>query len=397
LTSRLRVVIATTDGPRTIRRITLEDPALRSVVCLAGSATALPVSAAYDAFVRRPTGVVERDVGHGAFRLDVDGPIDEGRSWELGVYLAHRLKAVGRLAEDDMPADGVVWATGTVDADLAIGAVERVGDKARRSAALFGDGTPVLAIVAPEDADQLPRDSEVLPAARIEPVLAYLGLEDTARQRSSPPSGRRHGAVSLLLAVLLGGAAVLLWPSPPLEELPSTAVAPAAVPTQPALDPDATGYDPANVTLDVVEGRGEGDGCSAGAVVDPAVESAPGVCAVAFRVTNTGPVPVRMWLYAAVQGTFREYASRQRFTELADGFLQPGESGEVRVEPPRWVRRPVIVRGVLILAGSERPQVDQALIAIDLMPSGEIDALIDGLRVLGLDVRDVYHRVIPAP
>jgi hypothetical protein len=57
----------------------------------------------------------------------------------------------------------------------------------------------------------------------------------------------------------------------------------------------------------------------------------------------------------------------------------------------------VIVRGVLILAGSERPQVDQALIAIDLMPSGEIDALIDGLRVLGLDVRDVYHRVIPAP
>ena len=88
---RIRVVVATTEGPSTVLRVTAEDPAVRSVVCLGRSATALPISRAYDAFVRAPTGIVERAVGHRAFRLDVSAPIDDGDSWQLGLYLAHRL------------------------------------------------------------------------------------------------------------------------------------------------------------------------------------------------------------------------------------------------------------------------------------------------------------------
>src|SRR3546814_2502033 len=92
------------EGPSTVLRVTPEDPSLRSVVCLGRTTTILPISRAYDAFVRAPSGIVERAVGHPAFRVDVSAPIDDGDSWQLGLYLAHRLKVAGRLAEDGAPA-----------------------------------------------------------------------------------------------------------------------------------------------------------------------------------------------------------------------------------------------------------------------------------------------------
>jgi len=400
MSGRLRVVVATTDGPSVVRRITAEDPALRSVICLAGTATALEVSRDYDAFVRRPTGVIERDVGHPVFRADVDRPIDAGRSWELGLYLAHRLKAAGRLAEDDQPADGVVWASGTVDADLNVGAIDRLADKARRSGALFDGDTPVLVVLpaanAAEGAPGPMGATDLLAITRVEEALSHLHLIDPVPP-AGPGWGGRWVRGGILAATLAAGIVWLSRPTPgPIDPEPLSQAGVAASATSETVAADAAPFDPSDVAFDVLEARAEASGCGPGSVVDPAVASEPGVCAVAFRATNHGARPARMWLYAAVQGTFREYASRQRYVELADGILAPGESGEARVHPPDWVRRPVMVRGLLIIAEGERPQVDQAMILIDLLSASDIDLLIDGLRDLGLSVREIYHRVVPA-
>ena len=104
----IRVFIATTDGPAEVQRIAEEDPDVKSVVCLDGKAVALPISPDYDAFVRAPTGVIERSYGHRAFRLDVSREISSGLSWQLGIFIAHALHVAGRLAEDGTTADSNV-------------------------------------------------------------------------------------------------------------------------------------------------------------------------------------------------------------------------------------------------------------------------------------------------
>ncbi len=203
----VRVVVATTEGPSTVLRITEENPAVRSVVCLGRTTTTLPISRAYDAFVRSPTGVVERAVGHPAFRIDVSAPIDDGDSWQLGLYLAHRLKAAGRLAEDDVPADRLLWVTGAVDGDLAVRPVERVADKRRRSADLFANAGAGLLVVVPAGQEGAfgdpPDGAEILAVDRVAPVLQRLGLADAARpfrRRRTVLVAAAAAAVALVVA-----------------------------------------------------------------------------------------------------------------------------------------------------------------------------------------------------
>ena len=123
----IRVFILTTDGPVEIQRITEEDPGVKSVICLDGKAIAVPVSPAYEAFVRSPTGVIESCFGHPAYRLDVSGRISEGLSWQFGVFLAHALHKVGRL--DGSAADVAVLTTGEIDRDLNVLSVDAVAEK----------------------------------------------------------------------------------------------------------------------------------------------------------------------------------------------------------------------------------------------------------------------------
>lgn len=211
----VRVVVATTEGPSTVLRVTAEDPALRSVVCLGRSTTTLAISRAYDAFVRAPTGVVERAVGHRAFRVDVSTPIDDGDSWQLGLYLAHRLKAAGRLAEDEGPAALVLWASGRVDADLTVQPVDRLDEKLRRSAALFATpGIRIMAVVPVAQAEALaglPASVESMAVGAIGPILRHLGLDPPLVWKRR----RRIGwpwRVAAAAAVLAGAA--LLVPRP---------------------------------------------------------------------------------------------------------------------------------------------------------------------------------------
>lgn len=156
--SLVRVIIATTQAPVSVLRITEEDPVVNSVVCLSGKAMALPISPAYDAFVRDPTGVIQRHFGHSAFRTDVSEKIDEGYSWQLGLFTAHALQSVGRLAQQDQEGSQTVITTGEVDRDLNVlaitGTAEKVAALRADIEALIDMSHPVTLVIPKENADQ---------------------------------------------------------------------------------------------------------------------------------------------------------------------------------------------------------------------------------------------------
>lgn len=185
--SRLRVFIATTDGPSEVQSLVEEDPDIRSVVCLNGTTQSLPISKGYDAFVRKPTGVIERLTGNRVYRLDVSRPITGGNSWQLGVYLAHWLQSQGRLAQQNDEADGIILATGEVNArDLSIEPVGHIDEKLASAAELLAaaeEKEMAVTILMPRR-DDLPDT-----AAAIHPVssVADAQAQLQGRAKSPPP------------------------------------------------------------------------------------------------------------------------------------------------------------------------------------------------------------------
>ena len=151
-TGRVRVLIATTEGPVAVQKITAEDPDVPSVACRDGTTEVLAISRDYTRFVNRGTGLVAGLTGHGAYRLDLERSVDVGRSWQLPVLLAHLLDAEDRLAGPEDPAQFVLLATGEVDRDQRIRPVGRIGEKlaaARSLVGRHGDGGPPLVVLLP--------------------------------------------------------------------------------------------------------------------------------------------------------------------------------------------------------------------------------------------------------
>ena len=186
---RIALFVATTAGPVRVERITRER-APQSMVCLRRSSTVLPISAAYDGFVRPGSGVIERAFGpfeDGAFRLDVSAAIESGESWQLGVFVAHALAARAQeacLATEDS-ADTIIWLTGKVDCDLAVGPVGHVAEKIHASREAFARwaaaGRPVyLFVPAGVDGDAVPEPPvtglRLIPVASTAEVFAALDL-----------------------------------------------------------------------------------------------------------------------------------------------------------------------------------------------------------------------------
>lgn len=210
------VYILTTEGPVAIQRISEEDPSINSVICLDGLAQILPVSAAYDAFVRRPVGVIERMTGHGAYRMDVESRIDEGRSWQLAAYIAHaaRLQAGG--------GDVTVYATGEVDRELGVRPVERVEQKLEAlTRHLAEEGAPSgnAVVLVPDGTDPLPdqiggirlvRVSRAADALSVSGVAAPPLPAGAAPGKSPSPGKRRTPPLMVLLGAALIAAA-LFW------------------------------------------------------------------------------------------------------------------------------------------------------------------------------------------
>lgn len=223
---KVRVLVATTAGPAEVLRIERENPNVRSVICLAGATAALPVSPAFDSFVRQPTGVIERATGHPVYRVDVSAPIEDGESWQLGLCLAHMLKLQDRLAERGEEAERTVLASGTVDRDLGIGPVGHLAEKLARTPApaTTTDGAPPLFLYPAASADQLKGASGL--GWRLRPVgtvaEAMLQLMPVG-----PALGRRRFGLlaGLAAAAVVAGVAVMREATRPEPALHGSAVA----------------------------------------------------------------------------------------------------------------------------------------------------------------------------
>jgi hypothetical protein len=151
---RVHVFIATTQGPVAIQRVTEEEADVQSVVCVDGGMEPLAISARYHDFVKKGTGLLQRDFGGPAYRLDVSGRIDQGNSWQLPVYLAHYLSAQGILGDGIVQAgDKALWATGALKADKRILSVEEIPTKLSNSIELLHSlsDVGVLVLVPKED------------------------------------------------------------------------------------------------------------------------------------------------------------------------------------------------------------------------------------------------------
>ena len=199
-----RVFILTTEGPVEIQSILEEVPGVRSVVCVNGRAEALPISNAYNAFVRQPTGLIERITGHDSYWMDVSDRIEEGQSWQLGAYIAHVATEQGDLNKD-------VYATGEVAHD---GTVRPVAFVDRKLAALSQLGNAVILVPA----DTAPQMAEaggarVVEIASVGDALAAVGLLPpeirTAKKKSFTGSERMQTLKGLALATVI--AACFFW------------------------------------------------------------------------------------------------------------------------------------------------------------------------------------------
>jgi hypothetical protein len=174
-------------------------------MCIGRSTREATASAGYEAFVKQPSGVIERELGPfppGAFRLDVAADIGDGVSWQLGVFVAHAQDAAGRLAEYHEDADAALWLTGEVANDLEVRPVGHLADKLHAAraelAALAAGGSPVTLIVPAANQDQL-EQAELAPetawvaVSRIDQALKAAGLPGLA----SPSGGARETGVAL--------------------------------------------------------------------------------------------------------------------------------------------------------------------------------------------------------
>ena len=217
-----KVFIPTTRGVIRILSITREEPDIRSVLCIEGSFEALPVSGSYDQFVRRPTGVIEKLLGEGSYRTDLDGPVTQGDSWQLGILLAHILDTAGRFLDssETHPVGETIWASGEVSPSLDIRPVDHIRRKLRESLPqlkeLHDSGEAVTVLLHPsnaeEIADLIPESWTVITAERVRDAVASIGVEIAAspamphRPTKSPKphrAGITVGAVTVLLVLCL--------------------------------------------------------------------------------------------------------------------------------------------------------------------------------------------------
>ncbi len=242
--SRIRLYIATSEGPVRVQRILAEDAvedSEPSAVCLNGTYTRLGITKGYTWFVRDHVRSV---TGKGVYRMDLDARIDGGDSWMLGVWICHALLHEGRLAMHDDEAEITIFATGAVafgagaDRTLEIRKVGHITDKVRLMAALMAEeaaaGRRVVFLAPRDNADEAKAELEKLPAAiretlsfhdvaEMEEVRSLIGLAEPGGNRPSevtsteqpetavvvvgPPARRARGALLLALVALLAGGA----------------------------------------------------------------------------------------------------------------------------------------------------------------------------------------------
>ncbi len=426
------MLIATTEGPVTIQRITAEDADVPSVACLDGTTTVLGISNGYARFVNKGTGLIADLTGHAAYRLDLDGRVDGGQSWQLPVLLAHLLSAEGALAGPDEPATLTILATGEVDRDQRVRAVSGMAEKIAQAGPLLAEqaaGEGRLLVIVPQanaPVAALPDGVRLMAWERFEGLaaLAEHGGEHlatavpskaVARQRSKrPAAGRVWLVVAALAAIAAAGyaawrAAADDWEAlrkqgdyaaldaalkqawPPASAL-YAALLKAQAPAARALSVDVTELRTADAGS--CAGRRFRD---VGLVETRLAEHRPGfyrsedrqgLCAIRYRVTNRGDSVVYAYLavvpaLAEANGATRLPATTQAAALLPEGTL------DVQVALPL---RAVGASLVAIAAPNPSPQLRRAVGSISATEPSEL--AIARLPGLGVTLATATHAVL---
>ncbi|MEE8283554.1 MAG: hypothetical protein V3R63_01040 [Alphaproteobacteria bacterium] len=386
-----RLYIGTTDGPTEIQRVTPEDPEVRSVVCLDGKAIALPISDDYDAFVRRPTGVVEALTGHPAYRVDISHPISGGYSWQLGIAVAHLLAGRRCLAGPEDKAGEALWLTGEVDHNLNIGAVDDVGLKLTRAMsmlkALIAEGVAVTVVVpdpsaaeargtltaAFADGDKAPR---LVAADHLDDVLSAMGAPRRAKRLEvrgfALKSGRRAlGGLALaatVLAVVLATAAA--WPLGGETGSSPAPGAPTGAPPAIALiefrapagrDCAAVNFNHAKpvIARHLIAPWPKAPSPKEIAAREAREVSPVALCDLRHRIVNPGSATL---IIAAIAARHDRSGGRFRTRSLTPGrTLNPGATLEFDARPPRDIAQPLVQRLVVLALPSTWPRARMRL------------------------------------
>jgi len=350
--SAVRVYIATTQGPSEVQRIAKEDPKVRSVVCLNGTSEALPISPGYDAFVRKPTGVIEKEYGHSVYRVDVSEPVSDGKSWQLGLLTAHALFAAGRLAGKGEDAERAVWLTGEVDQDLNVISVDHVAEKLRQSATLFAElkaaKIPLSVFVHQRDAAGIEMAwGTVVPLERVDEICHELGL---AKEKKLSRWGLLIGFVTLL-AILVG---VSVWE--PITPVIGVVSKIETTPDKPSIELTAIEYRarvfcPVNFSSGATLSRVTLEKTDTEHFTPSAWDK---LCAVEYGFYNTSDKPIHAWI--AVNPSDLEPVYQK---------LASGENIFTTLVLPRWSEKSLTMLVVAAFGTTIPQQVEQSLAKSD--------------------------------
>ena len=137
------VIIPTTNDVVGINDIVKEDPLVSSVICENNNLEALPISPFYNSFVKSPTGIIEKLVGHSSFRTDITKPIHNGKSWQLAIAIAHiflKNNILNFSNENQLltkKTEEIIWASGTINSNLEIKKINYIDQKIYNSMSFF--------------------------------------------------------------------------------------------------------------------------------------------------------------------------------------------------------------------------------------------------------------------
>ncbi len=377
----------------------MEDPHVRSVVCLDGTSEALPISAAYDAFVRKPTGVIERKYGHSVYRVDVSERISDGESWQLGLFAAHALYAADSLAGKGEGTERAAWLTGEVDRDLNVNPVDHVAEKLRQSAPLFAEleaaDTPLTIFLPQGNAEGIRVPwGKIVALESVTEMCSELGLVGGAK---SARPGLVMAAIGFC-ALLASVAGLFLWQEDILDKFgeyrnPIVAVVTEEkpekkIPQEPALklkafEHRAVGHCPETFPWGATTNLVALEQIDAGHF---AISTQDKLCAVEYGYRNASENPVHAWIRVSGLDFEQRSARQQNSPSMKYRKLAPGEEFSIMVLLPRWSKRPMKMR-IIAAVGPNIPQDAEKWLA---------KAETDSLRRAGLTVRTVEHVINPS-
>jgi len=312
---KTRIYIGTPGGPVQVERIWREEGIAESMVCLKRTTEKLPIGAGYDDFVKRPSGIIEREFGPfdpGAFRLDLSAAINQGKSWQLAVFAAHALAREGQLAGPGDDYQRAIWLTGQVDNDLKVGAVDHVPEKIYGAlpelAALAKAGKQVLLCVPGENAPALanadiPPGIKARAMASAAELLDALGMPGARRAaEKNPPATtpgnahlyareRRKRTIAGIAFLILGAVGIAAGVILPGELAQEETVPPAAEAVQQTAAESAPEPPPAEVIEPKPEPEPETE-------IKPEAESAEIVPTTADTAPATAPTAPDIAIFA---------------------------------------------------------------------------------------------------